>query len=154
MTLIETTDQLPSLPHVLVHILEVMHGDEINFSQLAEHIRHDTAISARLLTIANSTQNAATSRSLTIERALLVLGTDTVKTVIMTMAIRQFFSGFARNEQSFLKSFWCRSLMMANSAQRLASLTGYHAPDQAYLTGLMADVGQLLLLQQQKLSYV
>jgi signal transduction histidine kinase/HD-like signal output (HDOD) protein len=142
------------LPQVLVHILEVMQGDEMSFPQLAERIRHDSAISARLLAIANSTPNAATTRSPTIDRALLVLGIDTIKTVVITTAIRQFFNGFAREQQSFLKAFWRRSLMMASGAQKLAHLTGYHAPDQAYLTGLLTDVGQLLLLQQHGQSYL
>lgn len=150
----ETIRQLPSLPQVLVHILEVMQGDEMSFSQLAERIRYDSAISARLLAIANSTPNAATSRSPTIDRALLVLGIDTIKTVVITTAIRQFFNGFARDQQSFLKTFWRRSLMLASGAQKLAHLTGYHAPDQAYLAGLLADVGQLLLLQQHGQSYL
>lgn len=150
----QTTRQLPSLPQVLLHILDVMQGDDMSFSQLAEHIRQDSAISARLLAIANSTSNATGARPLTIERALLVLGIDTIKTVVITTAIRQYFSGFAHYQQNFLKSFWRRSLMIAHAAQKLAQLTGYHSPDQAYLTGLLTDVGQLLLLQQYDQAYL
>lgn len=150
----QTTNQLPSLPQVLVHILEVMQGDEISFSQLAERIRHDSAISARLMSIATSSPMATTARAPNIERALLVLGFDTIKTVVITTAIRQFFNGFARDHQNFLKAFWRRSLMTAIGAQKLAYLTGYHAPDQAYLAGLLSDIGQLLLLQQHDQTYL
>lgn len=154
MTSHQPPSHLPSLPQVLAQILDAMQGEAMSFQQLADIIHQDPAISARLLAVANSTSHASTQRCQTIERALLVLGLDTVKTIVITAAIRQFFNSFGRNHQGFLKAFWQRSLMMANLSRSLAQLTGSCSPDQAYLGGLLADVGQLVLLQQHGQHYL
>lgn len=154
MTSHQSPSHLPSLPQVLAQILDAMQGEEMSFQQLADIIHQDPAISARLLAVANSTSHAPTHRCQTIERALLVLGLDTVKAIVITAAIRQFFNSFGRNHQSFLKAFWQRSLMIANLSRSLAQLTGSCSPDQAYLGGLLVDVGQLVLLQQHGQHYL
>src|SRR5690606_7516914 len=145
---------LPSLPQVLAHILDAVFNEEMDFQQLAEILHQDPAITARVLTIANSTTHAPTHRCHTVERALLVLGLDMVKTIVITAATRQFFNSFGRHHQGFLKAFWQRSLTMASLAQRLARLIGYRNPDQAYLGGLLADLGQLILLQHYGQAYL
>lgn len=154
MTPQQSPSHLPSLPQALVHILDAVHSEEMSFQKLAEIIHQDPAITARLLAVANSTSHAPAHRCQTVERALLVLGIDTVKTIVITVAIRQFFNSFGRNHQGFLKAFWQRSLTIASLAQRLAQLTGYRSPDQAYLTGLLTDLGQLVLLQQHGQHYL
>lgn len=151
--------QLPSMPQVLVKILDAIHGDTADYRQIAEIIHHDPAIAARIIAVANSSyygrdnygrDNACT----TIERALLVLGTEAVKTTVITAAIKQFFSHFNTKHNQFLKQFWRRSLVSANFAKVLATLTSYSAPEEAYLCGLLADIGQLVLLTRHDETYL
>ena len=73
---------------------------------------------------------------------------------VMTDAIRQFFNQFKQRQQPFLKAFWRRSLVGANFAHVLANLTGYRAPDEAYLCGLLTDVGQMVLLNRHGQRYL
>jgi signal transduction histidine kinase len=84
----------------------------------------------------------------------MVLGTETVKTVVITTAIKQFFNNFRIEQQQFLRDYWRRSLIAANFAQTLASLTSYPTPEEAYLCGLLMDAGQLLLLNQYQDQYL
>lgn len=154
MTPQQSPSHLPSLPQVLARILDAVYGEELSFQQLAEVIHQDPAIAARILAVANSTSHAPVNRSQTVERALLVLGLDTVKTIVITAAIRQFFNSFGRNHHGFLQTFWRRSLTMASLARQLATVSGLVSPDQAYLAGLLADLGQLVLLQQYGQHYL
>lgn len=149
-----TLDRLPSLPQVLLRILDAIHSERADFQQIAGIIRHDTAMTARLLSVANSSYYGRSSACLTIDRALLFLGTDTVKTIVITASIKQFFSRFNPRHQPFVKAFWRRSLISANFAHILANLTGYAAPEEAYLCGLLMDVGQLILLNQHDNAYI
>lgn len=150
----QSPDYLPSLPQVLLRILDAVHDDEASFAHLTDTIHQDAAIAARLLTVANATTHAATNHCQTVERALVLLGIDTVKTIVITAAIRQFFNGFGHNHHGFLKAFWRRSLTTASFARLLAELTGYRFPEQAYLCGLLTDIGQLLLLHRHGPSYL
>jgi signal transduction histidine kinase len=155
-----SAERLPSLPQVLVRILDTIHNERTGLAEIAEIVRRDAAMATRLIGVANSSyyvRNSCAGRSAncqSVERALLVLGTDTVKTVVMTDAIRQFFSQFKSRQQPFLKAFWRRSLIGANFAHVLANLTSYRAPDEAYLCGLLTDVGQMVLLNRHGQHYL
>lgn len=148
------TDQLPSLPQVLVQILDAIHSDNADFQRIAEIIRQDTAMASKLLSVSNSSYYGRTKNCESIERALLFLGTDVVKTIVITASIKQFFGQFNQQQADFLQHFWRRSLIAANLAQVLATLTSYASPDEAYLCGLLADVGQLILLTRDEAGYL
>lgn len=147
-------EQLPSLPQVLVQILDNLQTERADLQRLAEIIRHDAAIATRLIGVANSSFYRRNARCETVERALLFLGTDTVKTIVITAAIKQFYGRFAARNQVFLTAFWRRSLISANFAHILASLTSYRSPDEAYLSGLLMDLGQLILLNRHGQRYL
>jgi len=138
-------NRLPSLPHVLVDMLQACQGNRASFQEISLIISRDAAISARVISLANSTFYNRGTQINTIERALLVLGTDTVKTIVITASVQQFFSGFSTEHTQFLKRFWKRSLSCALIAKSLAILTSYPNPEEAYLTGLLHNIGELVL---------
>jgi signal transduction histidine kinase len=72
---------------------------------------------------------------------------------VVTAALKQYFSYFDQQHQQFMRRFWHRSLVSAYSAQTIADLTGYKALPQAYLCGLLMDVGQLCLLADDESAY-
>jgi HD-like signal output (HDOD) protein/two-component sensor histidine kinase len=147
-------ERLPSLPQVLLRILDAIHSERADLQHIASIIHQDTAMTTRLLTVANSSYYGRAKACQTVERALLFLGTDTVKTIVITASIKQFYNRFHPNHQPFIKAFWRRSLVAANFSHILANLTGYPAPDEAYLAGLIMDVGQLILLNQDDRGYL
>ncbi|MCR8921170.1 HDOD domain-containing protein [Dasania sp. GY-MA-18] len=147
-------DQLPSLPQVLIKILDAIHSESADFQQLADIIRQDPAVASKLIQVASSSYYGRSQNCSTIERALMLLGTDTVKTIVITTAIKHFFNHFSQQHSHFLKQFWRRSLVTANFAQALATLTRFSAPEEAYLCGLLTDVGQLILLTEFNEDYI
>ena len=136
-----------------MQILDAIHSDSADFQRMADIIRHDTAMAARLVAVANSSYYNRASPCTTVERALMFLGTDAVKTIVITAAIKQFFSDFSTQNRLFLQHFWKRSLIAANFAKVLATLTSYSAPEEAYFCGLLSDVGQLILLARHDRDY-
>lgn len=147
-------DQLPSLPQVLVQILDAIHSEAEDFQAIADIIRQDAAMATRIMHVANSSYYGQNNNCQTIERALVILGTETVKTLVITASIKQFYSHFNQQHQTFLKAFWRRSLAEAQLAQVIATLTSYSLPEEAYLCGLLTDVGQLVLLTEHEEKYL
>ena len=147
-------DQLPGLPHVLIEILDAISSDNADYKGIANIVRCDTAVVAKLISAANSSIFGNSKPCDSIERALLFLGTGAVKTIVITTSIQQFFDDFSLQHDQFLKSFWRRSLITANVAKVLATLTAYPNPDEAYLCGLLANVGQLILLHSHGDKYL
>ena len=141
-------EKLPSLPHILVKMLEVCHDDNADFQQISRIVAQDAAITGRVLALANSPLYSSASTVNTLERALLVLGTDTLKTLIITVAVQQFFSNFGKQHTTYLKRFWKQSLSCALLSKSFAALTNFALPEQAYLAGLLHNVGSLVLQSQ------
>lgn len=147
------TNKLPTLPHVLVDILNACQSSNTSFQDLAEIIGRDASISARVVSMANSSFFSRGNTSRDLDRALLVLGTETIKTIVITATIHQFFSSMASGSQSFLKAFWRRSLNCALLAKSLAILTSYPNPDEAYLCGLLHNMGELVFASNYPKDY-
>ncbi|HSP01820.1 MAG TPA: HDOD domain-containing protein, partial [Thioalkalivibrio sp.] len=147
------TEGLPSLPQVLVRILDALQGGEADFQELAGVLLHDSAMSARVIAVANSSFYSRGGPCNSVERALLSLGLDTVKTLILTASIKQLFGQFNQGHRAYLKQVWRHTLITASLAQVLATLTRYPRPEEAYLCGLLVDVGQLALLSAEEARY-
>jgi len=137
-------DRLPTLPHVLLVLLDASHTEVISFERLSDLIRKDAALSARVVAAASAAYYGGQGKDLTFERTLVLLGLDTIKTIAITASVQQFFSRFDTASSRRLKRFWFNSLTCATIARGLAKLTGYPYGDEAYLAGLIHNIGELI----------
>lgn len=146
--------QLPAIPKVLLKLIEAFQNPETGFDDLARIIAQDAALSSKVLAAANSAYYQQFGELKDLNRVLVVLGLETLKTITMTSVVQQFFNHIPLTQQNQLEAIWRRSLACAYFARRLAKLTGFDSPDLAYLTGLLHRIGQLALLQCFPKEYV
>ncbi|MFO8004150.1 HDOD domain-containing protein [Thioalkalivibrio sp.] len=147
-------DFLPSLPQLLVRILDAVQDDRADLEDLSERILQDAGITARIIAVANSSFYYRGKSCDSLDRAILSLGTDAIKTLVMTAAMKQLFGQFNQNHPHFLKQVWRNALVTASLSQVLAVLTGYARPDEAYLSGLLVDIGRLARLSEDETRYL
>ncbi len=147
------TNKLPSLPHVLVKLLQACREEIVCFDTLSDLIGQDASLSARVIKAANSPVYGRARNLNSLKHTLLFLGLDTIKSITITASIKQFFSEYSAQKTSFLKDFWQHSLSCANIARGLAELTSYPYVEEAYLSGLLHDIGKLLLEPKMDASY-
>lgn len=137
---------LPSLPQVLLRFLSVAEDEDAEISRMAELVSQDPALSARILTIANSAALKRCCELKTIEQCLITLGTSLVRTLAACLAIQSAFSRAACVKSYDYTGFWSHSLRVAELARAMAASLDYPLLEEAYLAGLLHDTGQLLLL--------
>lgn len=144
--LLEETEltKLPSLPHVLIKLLDACRKDTACFDTLVEIITKDAALSAKVLSVANSPVYGKCHELTSLKQILLFLGLDTIKSIAITASVQQFFSRYSKEKSRFLKGFWEHTLYTAIVAKSLAKLTSYDKPEEAYLAGLLHDIGKLI----------
>lgn len=145
--------QLPSIPQVLLKLIEACHKVDVSYQELADIIQMDAGLSAKIIAVANSPAYAQWNEVKDFNRLLVVLGLNTIKTIAITSAVHQFFSQFNPELGRWMGTFWRYSLTSAYSAKALAKLTGYDPVDEAYVAGLLHRVGQLLLLKKKPEEY-
>jgi len=143
-------DKLPSLPHVLLQLLEICHDESLSFTDLANILRQDPALYARVYSACHRHQCGPnmpqqTDDTLPIENSLQRLGLNTIKSIAVTAAVQQFFSRTSLERTDFLKQHWHHSLYCATVSRSIAKLCDYSNIEEAYTTGLLHDIGQLVL---------
>ena len=142
---IKTSRNLPSLPHVLVKLMEICTEEPDTVKEVSQIIDKDASLSAKVMRLVNSAYYGLPNRVTSIEQALLLLGTNTIKNIAISASVYQAF-GRAKDSPVFrLKLFWWHSLMCATLARMIATKASYPVPDEAFLSGLLHDIGKLIL---------
>lgn len=137
---------LPSMPQVLLRFLTLAEDEHADISQMSTLVSQDPALCARILTVANSAALRRGAEIKTIEQCLIILGTRLVRTLAACLAIQSVFARAANGQNYDYTGFWSHSLRVAELARAIAAKLDYPAYEEAYMTGLLHDTGQLLLL--------
>ncbi len=139
-------DKLPSLPHVLLRLLNICHDKSVSYSELAAIIQQDASLTARVLSVSHREISQQQNRAkCSLESTLQQLGINTIKSIAVTAAVQQFFSHSGSERTEFLKHHWQHSLHCANVAEAIAIVCNYSDPAEAYTAGLLHDIGQFIL---------
>ncbi len=143
---INQVQDLPSLPAVVMELLNSLDNDEIEIATVAKKVALDQALTAKTLRLANSASFAKQVKVATIQHAITFLGFQTVRNLITTAAITGCFpngqcTGFDD------KAFWRHSIATATCAKILARHLGFNQ-DYAFTAGLLHDIGRLVLVTQ------
>ncbi|HBI69917.1 MAG TPA: histidine kinase, partial [Massilia sp.] len=138
--------RLPAMPQILVKLLGHLQADDLGMQELAALIAKDAGITGKLLTVANSSAYHRGNRAANLEQALVSLGTDMIKTLVISDSVFQTFNNFPHSGSTDLRAFWKNSLAAAVIARDVARRMDYPHLEEAYLAGLLHNVGRLALL--------
>jgi HD-like signal output (HDOD) protein/nitrogen-specific signal transduction histidine kinase len=142
---ISTLKDLPSLPHILVKLMEACHDENGNLGDIAEILTNDPSLSAKVLRLVNSAYYGLGSRMDSIEQAVAYLGTNAVKNIAICSSVYQAFNSRKTGNTFNLKIFWWHSLKCALLSRIFAKETAFGNPDEAFVAGLLHDIGKLVL---------
>jgi len=138
--------RLPAMPQILIKLIEHLQADDAGMPELAALIAKDAAMTSKILTVANSSAYHRNARVVGLEQSLVSLGTDMIKTLVISESVFQTFSSFPHSSSTDLRGFWKGSLTTAVIARDIAKKMEYPHVEEAYLAGLLHNVGRLALL--------
>lgn len=139
--------RLPSLPDVAVRVQQVLEDPRAARSRVAQVIGADAALAARIVRLANSAfLNPSTQQIFDLQQALTRLGTQLVRCTAMSFSLQQmeFGNGEAKLRPQ-IRELWRTGALVAAIAYVLARETGVAKPDEALMTGLMHNIGNLYI---------
>ncbi|MDP3670476.1 MAG: HDOD domain-containing protein [Telluria sp.] len=134
------------MPQILIKLIEHLQADDLGMPELAALIAKDAGMTSKMLAVANSSAYFRNSRTLSLEQSLVALGTDMIKTLVISESVFQTFNNFPHSGSTDLRAFWKSSLAAAVIARDLAKQMAYAHAEEAYLAGLLHNVGRLALL--------
>jgi len=145
--------RLPAMPQILLKLMELCQDEDAGMAEIAELVATDAGITSRLMKIANSAAYQRATRAVNLLEALNTVGIDLIKTVVICESVFQTFHEFAHTGSTDLSDFWKHSLSTAVLARDIARNMKYAKIEEAYLAGLLHDVGRLALLAAAPESY-
>lgn len=144
---LESLRKLPAIPIVVSQILRSIDDPNVNSARIAELIEKDQSLTARVLRVANSPFYGFARRISTIDLAVVVMGTNAIKEILISMIVQRFFR--STNNMFFdIQSFWQYSMFSGAASRYLARKLGYKLAGEAFVTGLMHDIGILIIADQ------
>lgn len=139
-------ERLPRISYVMLRILELCQQDDTDRDELVGLISSDPMLTARLMKLLSSAWINLNKDIHSIESALLYLGMAEIKNVVLSMALLNAFDTTPFSSHFNFDLFWSHSFKTALLAQTLAGECGNIDPNEAYLAGLMHDIGKLVLM--------
>ncbi|RJX33699.1 MAG: HDOD domain-containing protein [Oxalobacter sp.] len=135
---------LPSMPAVVMEVLESVDQESVNLNQLTRKILLDQALTAKILRYANSSFYRTQTKVTTIQQAINLIGISGVRNLIMTTMLQFSFPEVQCKGFDF-NVFWHHSVAAAVSAKAIARNLQLNQ-DYAYTAGLLHDIGRLVLV--------
>lgn len=141
---IKGISDLPSLPIIVVELLNSFEQSDISMGAMANKVSQDQALSAKTLRLANSSFYGLQRKVTTIQQAITVLGFDSVRALITAAGVIGNFS--EQKHASFdFTNFWRHAIGTALCAKELARVLNLNQ-DYAFISGLLHDIGVLVLV--------
>ena len=147
--------RLPTLPTVAAQVLEMTDTDEVDLRRIAEVVQMDQALVAKVLRTVNSSFYGLSRPCGTVRQAMVYLGLNTVKTLVLSFSLVDTVDGRGADANGFnFTEYWRRSIHTAVAARELARKIGGWDPEEAFLAGLMQDVGVIALYRYLEGAYI
>lgn len=138
---------LATLPEVTSRIITTVENPRSSASELHKIISHDPALVTRILKLVNSAFYGLPQQINSIDRAIVLLGLNAVKNIAVAASLGQMFRGVQLCEGKTAKDLWTHCIAVAVAARELAKTLKLPLAEEAFLTGMIHDVGIMVSLQ-------
>jgi HD-like signal output (HDOD) protein len=138
--------ELPTLPEVALSVRQAINSENASDAEIARIIAQDPGLAARLLQIANSPLFRARQKIDNLQTAITRLGRNTVRTLIISLAMNQLFKPKQIVLEQYFHEIWKQSVNVSAVARALALRCGHLDKEQAMLAGLLHQIGKLPIL--------
>ncbi len=143
--IISTTTSLPAMPEVMIKVQKLTKHPGTSPAQLAKIIETDPALVAGILKVANSAYYGFRGKVSTIQHASALFGTRRLGELITAMSAGGVLGKAMDGYGLKAGDLWRHSIAVAATAGEIASKMGGETLDDAYIAGLLHDMGKIIL---------
>ena len=142
--IIARVDDLPTLPRTVLRITELVNDPKSSARDLARIITDDQVLAVRLLKLVNSSFYGFPQRISTITGAIVLLGFDAIRNLLLTTSVFDLFSNHKKISLIRQEQFWDHSLGCAVAAKVIGNHLRYDKVEELFVAGLLHDIGKIV----------
>lgn len=132
---------LPPFRQTALELTKVLTGDSPDLKKAGKLISTDPTLSSQVLRMCNSPLLGLHSRVISIDHAATLLGPERLRNLALTSSVADFACKILPETQ--IDTFWEHSFLTAMLSQHVAERWQYFEKYQAYIAGLLHDIGQI-----------
>ncbi len=136
---------LPTLPTVVSKVMELVDHPRSTARSIARLISADQSLTARILKLANSSFYGLSRQISTIDKAIIVIGLNTLKDTLLSISVLDTFDSSHNNPNFKLNKFWEHSISVGIATRVLAIKFHPNLSSDGYTSGLLHDVGKVIM---------
>ncbi|MBI5810816.1 MAG: HDOD domain-containing protein [Deltaproteobacteria bacterium] len=136
--------KVSTIPATLQRVFEVIEDDRSAMDDLVEVIERDPPLAGRIVGVANSAFYGMGRKVKNLPNAAVILGFNMIRNLAVSVSV---FSSLTDEHGRLLKGLWRHSFKVALSASLIAERTGLAKKEDAFLAGLINDLGRVILYQ-------
>ena len=143
--LIRQVQDLPSLPIAVTRVMQLTNDPKAGLSDVAHALASDQGLAARVLKLANSAYYGSSRRIGTVSEAVVILGMRTTRNLTLATSCQDMLE---REVQGYFLprgALWRHSLACAAAAQNLARRAHFRGTEEAFVAGLLHDIGKVVM---------
>lgn len=138
---------IATLPEITMKIIDLVEDPKSTAQDLHKVISNDPALCSRILKVVNSSFYGLPGQIGSINRAIVMLGLNAVKNIAIAASLAKLFRGGDVTAQFSARDLWKHSNASAAAAKIISDTMKYGLGDEAYLAGLMHDIGLMVEMQ-------
>ncbi len=138
---------IATLPEVTAKIITTVEDPKSSAAQLHKIVSHDPALVTRILKVVNSAFYGLPGQIASVERAIVLLGLNAVKNIAVAASLGQMFRGVKLCDGYTARDLWTHCIGVAVTAREIAKQAKLPLADEAFLAGMIHDIGILVSLQ-------
>ncbi len=137
-------EALPTLPCYVFELNTLLGASVVDLKRVCKVIRRDPSLTAQVIRVCNSALFGLRRRIFRVEDAAILMGIERLRTMVLTCSLLEFTGDWSDGEK--VRAYWHHSFLTAMLSERIARWIRHAEPEQAYLAGLLHDVGKLPLM--------
>ena len=135
------------IPQIALKILRMISNEKYEIHDVAQQVKKDQVISAKLLALCNSAMFRLREKIDSIQRAIAFLGNKYFLTLVVSASMETFFTDHPQGYSLCKGGIYQHAIGTAKIASQIAGYTGLAEPNMAYTAGLLHDIGKVSLDQ-------
>lgn len=147
---VKEISHISTLPEVTVKIIELVEDPNSTAQDLHQIISNDPALCSRILKVVNSAFYGLPGQIGSINRAIVLLGLNAVKNIAIAASLSKLYRGGQLTPEFTAKDLWVHSISTAAAAKLVADTMKLGLPDEAFLAGLIHDIGVIVEMQHDR----
>lgn len=138
---------LPTLPRTALKITTLVNDPKASAKDLSKIITDDQVLTARLLRLVNSSFYGFPQKISTVTNAIVLLGFDAIRNLLLTTSIFSLFSDKQKIGDIPLEQYWDHSLGCAIGSKVIGSQIACEKIEELFVAGLLHDIGKIVMVQ-------